>query len=40
MLQQNGGNISRAAEQAGLQRQYLHRIMKHEKIDAEVFKAV
>ena len=38
VLQQNRGNISRAAEQAGLQRQYLHRIMKHEKIDAEVFK--
>lgn len=38
ILQQNRGNISRAAEQAGLQRQYLHRIMKNEKIDAEVFK--
>jgi DNA-binding NtrC family response regulator len=38
VLQQNRGNISRAAEQAGLQRQYLHRIMKHEKIDAEEFK--
>lgn len=38
ILQQNRGNISRAAEQAGLQRQYLHRIIKHEKIDAEVFK--
>jgi DNA-binding NtrC family response regulator len=38
VLQQNRGNISRAAEQAGLQRQYLHRIMKHEKIDAEGFK--
>ena len=38
MLQQNRGNISRAAEQAGLQRQYLHRIIKHERIDAEVYK--
>jgi DNA-binding NtrC family response regulator len=38
MLQQNRGNISRAAEQAGLQRQYLHRIMKNEKIEAEGFK--
>lgn len=38
ILQQNRGNISRAADQAGLQRQYLHRIMKHEKIDAEGFK--
>ncbi len=39
-LQQNRGNISRAAEQAGLQRQYMHRIMKHEKIDAEKFKDI
>ncbi|MBW2330561.1 MAG: sigma-54-dependent Fis family transcriptional regulator [Deltaproteobacteria bacterium] len=38
VLQQNRGNISRAADQAGVQRQYLHRIMKHEKIDAEEFK--
>jgi len=38
ILHQNRGNISRAAEQAGLQRQYLHRIMKHEKIDVETFK--
>ncbi len=38
ILQQNRGNISRAAEQAGLQRQYLHRIMKDEKIDADGFR--
>ena len=38
VLQQNRGNISRAADQAGVQRQYLHRIMKYEKIDAEEFK--
>ena len=38
VLQQNRGNISRAADQAGVQRQYLHRIMKHERIDAEEFK--
>ena len=38
VLQQNRGNISRAADQAQVQRQYLHRIMKHEKIDAEEFK--
>jgi DNA-binding NtrC family response regulator len=40
ILQQNRGNISRAADQAGVQRQYLHRIMKHENIDAEEFKCV
>ncbi len=38
MLQQNRGNISRAAEQAGLQRQYLHRLMKDENINADSFK--
>ncbi len=38
ILQQNRGNISRAAEGAGLKRQYLHRIMKDEKIDANGFK--
>jgi DNA-binding NtrC family response regulator len=40
MLQQNEGNISKAAEQAGLQRQYLHRIIKHEKIDPEAYRPV
>jgi DNA-binding NtrC family response regulator len=38
LLQQNKGNISKAAEQAGLQRQYLHRIIKDEGIDAGEFK--
>ncbi len=38
ILQQNKGNISRAAEQAGLKRQYLHRIMKHEEIEADEFR--
>ncbi|NVM22791.1 MAG: sigma-54-dependent Fis family transcriptional regulator [Desulfobacterales bacterium] len=38
VLQKNKGNISRAAEQIGLQRQYLHRIIKEENIDAEQFK--
>ncbi|MBE9581470.1 MAG: sigma-54-dependent Fis family transcriptional regulator [Proteobacteria bacterium] len=38
ILRQNKGNISRAAEQAGLQRQYLHRLMKEENISAENFK--
>ena len=38
ILRQNRGNISRAAEQAGVQRQYLHRLMKDEDIHAESFK--
>ena len=38
ILQQNNGNISKAAEQAGVQRQYLHRIMRDEKIEAAIFK--
>lgn len=38
MLQQNSGNISKAAEQAGLKRQYLHRLIKEENINAEIFK--
>ncbi len=38
ILQQNRGNISKAAEQAGLQRQYLHRIIKHEGLSTESFK--
>ena len=38
VLQQNKGNISRAAEQAELQRQYLHRLIKEENINTEIFK--
>lgn len=38
ILQQNKGNISRAAEQADLQRQYLHRLIKEENINTEIFK--
>ncbi len=38
ILAENSGNISRAAEQAGIQRQYLHRLMKETGLAAEVFK--
>jgi DNA-binding NtrC family response regulator len=38
ILQQNNGNISKAAEQAGVQRQYLHRIIREENIEADLFK--
>ncbi len=39
LLEKSNGNISRAAEIAGIQRQYLHRLMKEAEIDAENFKA-
>ena len=38
LLRQTEGNISRAAEKAGIQRQYLHRLMKEAGIEAEDFK--
>ena len=38
ILKQSSGNISRAAERAGVQRQYLHRLIKDENINAETFK--
>jgi len=38
MLERHDGNISRAAEMAGIQRQYLHRLMKEVEINAETFK--
>jgi len=39
LLEQYGGNISRAAEAAGIQRQYLHRLIKEAGIEATDFKA-
>jgi DNA-binding NtrC family response regulator len=38
LLSQNAGNISRAAQTAGIQRQYLHRLMKETDIDANDFR--
>ncbi len=38
LLRESGGNISKAAELAGIQRQYLHRLMKEAGIEAEQFK--
>jgi DNA-binding NtrC family response regulator len=38
LLQANHGNVSRAAEQAGIQRQYFHRLMKEAGIEAEGYK--
>ncbi len=38
LLEQHGGNISRAAESAGIQRQYLHRLMKEAGIEAVEYK--
>jgi DNA-binding NtrC family response regulator len=39
LLEQYGGNISRAAEAAGIQRQYLHRLLKEAGIEATDFKS-
>lgn len=38
LLQEHKGNVSRAAEKAGIQRQYFHRLMKDAGIEAEGFK--
>jgi DNA-binding NtrC family response regulator len=38
LLRETAGNVSRAAERAGIQRQYLHRLMKEAEIDAADFK--
>ena len=38
LLRESEGNISKAAELAGIQRQYLHRLMKEAGIEAEGFK--
>jgi DNA-binding NtrC family response regulator len=38
LLQSTNGNVSRAAEKAGIQRQYFHRLMKEAGIEAEGFK--
>ncbi|SFM63879.1 sigma-54-dependent transcriptional regulator [Thermodesulforhabdus norvegica] len=39
LLRRCGGNVSRAAELAGIQRQYLHQIMKEEGIQAQEFRS-
>ena len=39
LLENSGGNISRAADAAGIQRQYLHRLMKEAGITAEAYKS-
>ncbi len=39
LLMENHGNISHAADAAGIQRQYLHRLMKEEDIHAEEFRS-
>ncbi len=38
LLSESKGNISRASEMAGIQRQYLHRLMRETGIEAEYFK--
>ena len=39
LLEQHGGNISRAADAAGIQRQYLHRLIKEAGIEPGEFKS-
>jgi DNA-binding NtrC family response regulator len=39
LLEQYDGNISRAAEAAGIQRQYLHRLIKEAGIETTEFKS-
>lgn len=39
LLSASGGNVSRAADAAGIQRQYLHRLMKEERIETDDFKS-
>jgi DNA-binding NtrC family response regulator len=39
LLKQHNGNISRAAEKAGIQRQYLHRLMKEAGINTGNFRS-
>ncbi len=38
LLKENNGNISKAAQIAGIQRQYLHRLMKDSNIAADEFR--
>jgi len=39
ILENSSGNISQAADEAGIQRQYLHRLMKEAGINAEAYKS-
>jgi len=38
LLREHKGNISKAAEASGIQRQYLHRLMKETGIEGEIFR--
>ncbi len=38
LLRENNGNVSQAAEKAGIQRQYLHRLIKEAGIKTNIFK--
>lgn len=37
-LTRHAGNVSRAAEESGLKRQYLHRLMREQNLDSRIFK--
>jgi two-component system response regulator AtoC len=38
VLSRNGGNVSKAARDSGLKRQYLHRLMRETRLDSKTFK--
>ncbi|WP_372681966.1 helix-turn-helix domain-containing protein, partial [Desulfosarcina sp.] len=40
LLRDNDGNVTRAAQKAGIQRQYLHRLMKEAGIATDDYKDV
>jgi DNA-binding NtrC family response regulator len=37
-LERHSGNVSKAARESGLKRQYLHRLMRDRRLDSKVFK--
>lgn len=38
VLSRNAGNVSKAARESGLKRQYLHRLMRETRLDSKTFK--
>ena len=38
VLSRNAGNVSKAARESGLKRQYLHRLMRENRLDSKSFK--
>ncbi|MGC9197235.1 MAG: helix-turn-helix domain-containing protein, partial [Syntrophobacteraceae bacterium] len=38
VLSRNAGNVSKAARESGLKRQYLHRLMRETRLESKTFK--